>query len=88
MQQYVPRRARVGFLQLRLQPEFADQVEQRGRALKALRAGFEKQAGFFDGINHAAGRVVCFKNGDVQAQPLQAIRAGQAGYSGSNHGYS
>jgi len=87
MQQYVPRRARVGFLQLRFQPEFADQVEQRGRALKTLGPSFEKQAGFFDGIDHAAGRVVCFKNGDIQAQPLQAIRAGQAGNSSSNHGY-
>ena len=66
MQQDVTRRARIGFLQLRFEAELADQCEQRGRALKTLRAGFEKKAVFLDGIDQAAGAVVRFENGDVK----------------------
>ena len=66
-------------------PSSPDQIEDRFRALKTLRSGFEEKAVFFDGADQAADSVGGFEKRDGDAKLLQTEGASQAGNSSADH---
>ena len=78
--------ARIGAAKLAFDSEFADQIEERGNALKALWAGLEKEAVLLDRADQAAGHVRGFEERNVGAESFEAVGAREAGNAAAENG--
>jgi hypothetical protein len=70
------RRLRVRRAKFACDPEFANQIEQHFRSLKALRPRFEEKTIFFHGADQAARLLFRFEQNERHAELLQPVGAG------------